>query len=115
MKEYNGDIIVYEWPGWYLRDDIATGCHNIISEDAAKITLLNMLVNDIKICRDLGDEDRIRICGNAAAEGRMACVAPEHFEHHDAVVGNSCSFEFFDVSGDLVDRGVSTDRIGLEV
>lgn len=28
LKEYNGDVIVHEWPGWYLRDDLATGCRD---------------------------------------------------------------------------------------
>lgn len=26
--EYHGDIIVKEWPGYYLRDDLATGCRD---------------------------------------------------------------------------------------
>jgi hypothetical protein len=40
MKEYNGDIIVYEWPGWYLRDDIATGCRD--PEDGQAFSLFRL-------------------------------------------------------------------------
>src|SRR5262249_32305648 len=88
---------------------------NIAALDAIDEQLFDTLVKHIEIHRDFGNQDGVRATGDATAHCRVSGIAPEHFQHDDAVVRAAGGLQIAHFIGDAVDRRIETDAVRHQV